>query len=124
DAVAAEAAALPAPQSLNLTRDQLARQGRVPSQLALFFSMAERTTKNLEAPSDAGWYVVHLDDIEAPEVAADDPIVAGTIHQLGQIAANEYVAQLVDAAQRERGAVRNPAAIDAVAAQLTGQTGN
>ena len=124
DAVAAETVALPAPQSLNLTRDQLAQQGRVPSQLALFFSMAERTTKKLEAPSDAGWYVVHLDDIEAPEVAADDPIVAGTINQLGQVAANEYVAQFVNAAQRELGVERNPAAINAVAAQLTGQTGN
>lgn len=124
DAVAAETTTLPVPQPLNLTRDQLAQQGRVPSQLALFFSMAERTTKKLEAPNDAGWYVVHVDDIEAPEVAADDPIVAGTISQLGQVAGTEYVAQFINAAQREVGVERNQAAINAVAAQLTGQSGS
>lgn len=123
-AVAAESKPLPAPQTLNLTRDQLAQQGRVPPQLALFFSMAERTTKKLEAPSDAGWYVVRLDDIEAPQVAANDPIVLGTIQQLGQITGNEYVEQFVRAAQREVGVERNQPAIDAVAAQLTGQASN
>lgn len=123
-AVAAETATLPAPQSLNLTRDQLAQQGRVPSQLALFFSMAEGTTKRLEAPSDAGWYVVRLDEIEAPQVAANDPIVLGTLQQLGQVAGNEYLEQFVKAAQREVGVERNQAAIDAVAAQLTGQANN
>lgn len=123
-AVAAESKPLPAPQTLNLTRDQLAQQGRVPSQLALFFSMAERTTKRLEAPSDAGWYVVRLDDIETPQVAANDPIVLGTIQQLGQIAGNEYTEQFIRAAQREVGVERNQPAIDAVAAQLTGQANN
>lgn len=123
-AVAAESKPLPAPQTLNLTRDQLAQQGRVPSQLALFFSMAEGTTKRLEAPSDAGWYVVRLDDIEAPQVAANDPIVLGTIQQLGQIAGNEYTEQFIRAAQREVGVERNQPAIDAVAAQLTGQANN
>lgn len=124
EAVAAETTALPAPQSLSLTRDQLAQQGRVPSQLALFFSMAERTTKKLEAPADAGWYVVRLDDIVAPQVAANDPIVLGTMQQLGQVTGTEYVEQFVRAAQREVGVERNQAAIDAVAAQLTGQAGN
>lgn len=123
-AVAAESKPLPAPQTLNLTRDQLAQQGRVPSQLALFFSMAERTTKKLEAPSDAGWYVVRLDDIETPQVAANDPIVLGTMQQLGQIAGNEYTEQFIRAAQREVGVERNQPAIDAVAAQLTGQANN
>ena len=32
-----------------------------PPQLALFFSMAEGTAKKLEAPGDAGWFVVQLD---------------------------------------------------------------
>jgi len=123
EAVAAETANLPAPQSISLTRDQLAQQGRVPSQLALFFSMAERTTKKLEAPADAGWYVVRLDEIEAPQIAENDPIVIGTMNELGQVAGNEYVTQFVNAAQREVGVERNQPAIDAVAVQLTGQAG-
>src|SRR5690606_18522225 len=112
-AVAAESRPLPAPNELDLTRDQLAAQGRVPSELALFFSMAARTVKKLEAPEDAGWYIVRLDEIEAPEIAADDPIVLGTIGQLGQVASNEYVEQFVTALQREVGVERNQAAIDA-----------
>jgi peptidyl-prolyl cis-trans isomerase D len=126
EAVAAESRPLAAPETLSVTRDQLAAQaqGGVPSQLALFFSMAERTTKKLQGPADAGWYVVRLDDIEAPQVARDDPIVLATMRQLGPTTSNEYIVQFAKAAQREVGVERNPTAIDAVAAQLTGQNNN
>lgn len=124
EAVAAETRPLPATQNLDLNREQLAALGNVPSELALFFSMAERTTKKLEAPADAGWYVVRLDNVEAPQVAANDPLVQATQSQLAQVASDEYVAQFVAAAQREVGVERNKTAIDAVAAQLTGQTNN
>jgi peptidyl-prolyl cis-trans isomerase D len=120
-AVAAESTPLPAPQQLDLNRQQLAERGRVPSELALFFSMAEGTVKKLEAPGHAGWYVVRLDDIAAPQVAADDPLVLATMQQLAQLSSEEYVEQFVGAAQREVGVERNQAAIDAVRAQLTGQ---
>ena len=120
-AVAAEETALPATQNINLTREQLAAQGRVPSQLALFFSMAEGTVKKLEAPGDAGWFVLRLDEIDAPQVAADDPIVLATLQQLARVTGEEYTEQFVTAARREVGVERNQAAIDAVAAQLTGQ---
>jgi peptidyl-prolyl cis-trans isomerase D len=123
-ALAAESKPLPAVQTVNLNREQLARQGRVPSELALFFSMAQGTTKKLEGPARAGWYVVQLDKVEAPQVAADDPIVLATLRQLSQVTSNEYVEQFVGAAQREVGVERNQAAIDAVSAQLTGQTNN
>ena len=67
---------------------------------------------------------MRLDDIVAPQVAANDPIVLGSMQQLGQVTGTEYVEQFVRAAQREVGVERNQAAIDAVAAQLTGQAGN
>jgi len=121
-AVAAESTPLPAPRDLNLNREQLAQQGRVPSELALFFSMAEGTVKKLEAPADAGWYVVWLGDVEAPEIAANDPLVLATLQQLSQVTSNEHVGQFVAAAQEEIGVERNQAAIDAVSAALTGQT--
>lgn len=120
-AVAAETRTLPAPQTLDLNREQLARQGRVPSELALFFSMAEGTVKKLEAPSDAGWFVVQLSEIEAPQIAANDPIVLDTLRQLSQTTSNEYVEQFVGAAEDEVGVERNQAAIDAVSAQVTGR---
>src|SRR5690554_2449817 len=120
-AVAAENQTLPTPQSLNLNREQLAQQGRVPSELALFFSMARGTVKRLEAPDDLGWHVVRLDSIDAPQVASNDPIVASTMRELGQVTGTEYADQFVKAAQREIGVERNEAAIRGVAAQLTGQ---
>ena len=120
-AVAAESRPLPPARNLDLNREQLAAMGGVPSELALFFSMAEGTVKKLEGPADAGWYVVRVDEIDAPQVARNDPLVLGTLRQLGQVTSNEYLEQFVNAAKREVGVERNQAAIDAVAAQVTGQ---
>jgi peptidyl-prolyl cis-trans isomerase D len=119
-AVAAETRALPAPQPVNLTREQLARQGQVPPSLALFFSMAEGTVKKLEAPDDAGWFVVQLADIEAGKVTASDALVFATSQQLGRVSGEEYVRQFVNAVEAEVGVVRNDTAIRAVRAQLAG----
>jgi len=119
-AVAAEQKALPAPQTIDLTREQLARQGQVPPSLALFFSMAQGTVKKLEAPNDSGWYVVQLARIEAGAVPQNDPLVLATLQQLGRVSGEEYVQQFVNAAQREVGVERNATAIAAVKAQLTG----
>jgi peptidyl-prolyl cis-trans isomerase D len=119
-AVTAEQRALPAPVAVNLTREQLARQGQVPPSLALFFSMAAGTVKKLEAPNDAGWYVVQLAKIEAGQVQANDPLVYSTLQQLGRVSGEEYVQQFVAAVQRDVGVERNETAIKAVAAQLSG----
>lgn len=121
-AVAAEEKAVPAPEPVNLNREELGRQGRVPPSLALFFSMAEGTVKKLEGANDSGWYVIQLDDIEPGAVADNDPIIAATLRQLGQVTGDEYIQQFVRAVQREVGVERNEAAIEAVAAQLTGQS--
>ena len=121
-ALEAEQPNLPPPGPVNLTRDDLARQGQVPPPIALFFSMAQGTVKKLEDRSQNGWFVVQLADVEPGEVAADDPIVRATLQQLGQVTGEEYAAQFVKAVEREVGVERNQAAIDAVAAQLTGRT--
>ena len=59
---------------------------------------------------------------EPGKVAPNDPMVLATLQQLGAVTAEEYVAQFVTAAQREVGVERNQTAIDAVAAQLIGQS--
>ncbi|HEY6815695.1 MAG TPA: peptidylprolyl isomerase, partial [Croceibacterium sp.] len=119
-AVAAEKRAVPAPQIVNLTREQLARQGQVPPSLALFFSMAQGTVKKLEASDDAGWYIVQLAKIEAGAVPQNDPLVLATLQQLGRVSGEEYVEQFVKATQREVGIERNETAITAVRTQLIG----
>lgn len=121
-AVAAEKKpGVPAPETVNLNREQLASQGQVPPSLALFFSMAQGTEKKLEAPAEAGWYVVRLDKVEPGKVDAGDPLIASTLRQLGMVTGEEYAAQFVSAAQGEVGVKRNENAIKAVVAQLTGQ---
>jgi peptidyl-prolyl cis-trans isomerase D len=122
EAVRTENPNAPAPQRLDLGREQLAQMRRVTPELALMFSMAEGTVKKLEAPADGGWLVIQLDDVAAGQVAPNDPLLAATLQQLARVGSDEQVEQFVKAAEREVGVERNPEAIAAVAAQLTGQT--
>lgn len=122
-ALAAEKKPLPGVENVNLNREELGRQGRVPSSLALMFSMAQGTAKKLEAPSEGGWYVVQLAKVEPGTLAAGDPLIPDTLRQLGRVSGDEYVQQFIAAAQREIGVERNENAIKAVSAQLTGQQG-
>lgn len=121
EALAAEDVALPPAENVALGREELAQMPQVPPVLALFFSMAEGTVKRLEGPNSAGWFVVQLDDIETPDIEANDPLIATTMQQLGQAAGDEYTQQLVAALGDEVGMERNEAAIEALATQLVGQ---
>ena len=109
---------------INLTREELQQQaqGRVPPPLALLFSMAEGTTKKLEAPRDIGWFLVDLDDIEAGTIATDDPIFAQARSELSQILGREYSDQLRGAIRQDVGVERNETAIEAVRRQLAGES--
>lgn len=119
-AVSAEDATLPAPQSVTMAREELARTGQVPPPLALMFSMAKGSVKKLEERGDAGWFVVQLADIQAGKVDANDPIIAATLRELGSVAAEEYAQQFVVAVGREVKAERNADAVAALRAQLAG----
>lgn len=119
-ALSAEKVSLPAPDAINLSREQLGATQQVPAPLALLFSMAEGTTKRLEAPSKAGWFVVRLNEIDAGTISKDDAQFAQISAELSQALASEYSAQLRAAVQAEVGIERNDAAIEAVRKQLTG----
>ncbi|MBU1252819.1 MAG: SurA N-terminal domain-containing protein [Alphaproteobacteria bacterium] len=122
-ALAAEDVRLPAAEQIALTREDLARRGdqRIPPPLALLFSMAEGTSKRLEAANNLGWFVVDLDDIELGEMAGDDPLIAQAQSQLGETVGQEYADQLVIAMREAMGVERNETAIDAVRRQLAGE---
>lgn len=121
-ALAKEKVKLPAPDPVNMSREDLAKLGgRVPPVLALMFSMAEGTVKRLEAPNDNGWFVVKLDDIEPGKIEANDPLLAQAATQLGQSLADEYAVQFTLAASKQLGVERNKAAIEAVKKQLVGR---
>lgn len=122
-ALAAEKRTFPAPDRIDMKREQLtqlAGRGQVPAALALMFSMAQGTSKRLEAPSDNGWFVVQLDQITLGEVTDNDPLLARTRAELGPTVGGEYADQFVKAILKELGVERNQAAIKAVRNQLTG----
>ena len=121
EAVAAEDVDLPTPDQVTLKRQQVAQQGQMPPALALFFSMAEGTVKRLESPQTFSWFVVGVDEITTPDIEADNPVVAATQQQLRSIVSEEYVAQFIAAVEDEIEIEINDAAVEAVAAQLTGQ---
>lgn len=120
-ALAAETATLPTPERVNLTREQLASQGqRVPPPLALLFSMARNSVKKLEAPSDAGWYVVTVDSVEPGKVAPNDPLMAQAASGLGQLLGREYADALRSAIRKDVGIERNAEAVAGVRKRLVG----
>lgn len=120
-AVASEKAGLPAPDAINLSREELAaRRERVAPPLALLFSMAQGTAKKLEAPRDQGWYVVDLDRIELGQMAPNDPLAVQARRELAQAFSGELTQQAVAAIRKEVGVETNPTAVAAVRKQLTG----
>ena len=121
-ALAAEDRRVPPAQSVDMTREDLARQRerRIPPPLALMFSMAEGTTKKLDAGGNAGFFVVAVDDIAMDDIADDDPLIAQAQRQMGPLLGEEYAEQLRLAMREELGVSRNPAAVEAVRKQLIG----
>ena len=121
-AMGEEETPLPPVDELNINRQQLLAQGQqIPPALALMFSMAEGTTKRLEAPNDLGWFVVDLTDIETPEIAANDPVIAASRQQLRGAIGDELAQQMTRAMRQELGVETNSAALEAVKRQMTGE---
>ena len=122
-ALAAEKVALPAPEAVNLSREELARLGNtsVPAPIALIFAMAEGTTKKLEGTRDQGWYIVSLNDISLGQLEENDPLVGQALTQIAQGWTAEYAEQMLAAMRASVGVERNPEAIEAVRRQLLGE---
>ena len=107
-------------EAIDATRKDVAASGKVIPPVALLFSMAQKTTKRLEAPRDGGWFVVRLDEIVPGKLAANDPLVAQLAVQLGALTGREYADQFRKALRTEVGVERNPAALRAVRERLIG----
>ncbi|MFB0611501.1 peptidylprolyl isomerase [Aurantiacibacter poecillastricola] len=120
EAVAAEDVDLPPPDNLALNRRELREQGQQSEASALFFSMAEGSAKRVLVDQVATWFVIALDEIEVPELAADAPEIANTGNLLAEAVAQEYSVQFLDGARESLDVEINEAGLDAVRAQLTG----
>lgn len=121
-AVSGSKVPLPSIEQIATNRQTIMQQqGRVPPPVALLFSMAEGTTKVLEGPDRAGWFVVHLAKINRGDASKVPQLLAMTQTQLGQVVADEYGQQLLSALKAEGKVQRNPEAIKRVKDQLTGR---
>lgn len=109
-------------QSINLERRELlAQRGQnIPPPLVLMFSMAQGSTKKLEAAQDIGWFVVNLAEIATDPVDSKPGLVDQTRKQLAPALTREYRAQVSAAIRKEVGVERNESAIEAVRKQLAG----
>lgn len=119
-ALASLGVALPAPEAVDLGREQVMAQGRAPAPLALLFSMAKNSAKRLEAPGKGGWFIVSVKDIVPGEVRQGDPFLASATRDLGAIVGQEYTQQMRAAIRANVGASRNEAAVKAIRVELTG----
>ncbi len=120
-ALQAEDIDLPTAQPIRMSMADMQRRGQVTRPEALMFAMAQGSTKTVEAPESGVWFVVQLNTISAPELAADNPVVAQVATRLVEFLPQEYADQFVAAARDEVGIEINQSAVDAVAAQLTGR---
>ncbi len=120
-ALAATKLKLPPAKSLTEPRAVLMANPRgVPAPLALMFAMPAHTTKLLEAPNNAGYFLIHLDTIEAGDARGNARVIAGTQTDIGGVIGREYIAQFGKAVQIAVGTTRNQAALARLKAQLLG----
>ena len=113
--------ALPPVQPVSMGREQLTAQGdRIPPALALFFGMAQNTTKLLPIAGNKGWFVVQLKQIQPGQTNAKDPMLAQVSTELAQLSAREQSDALRRAIRAEVKVSRNDTAFKTVASQLAG----
>ena len=120
-AMAALGAPVPPVDVVSMKRADIRRYGpQVPAPLALLFSMAQGTVKQMAAPNNRGWYVIALKTIIPGKVDPKDPGLASASQELGQLAGREYADQLRRAIRADVGAKTDDANVKALAKQLSG----
>lgn len=120
-ALAATGLKLPPPQPVSGPRAQLMTDPqRVPPPLVLLFSMKAKTAKLTAAPERGGYFVVYLDTIVPGNARGDAKALEGMRGAIGKEIGREYGDQLVKAIQQAVGTKKNPAALAAVKAELSG----
>ncbi|MCF8710152.1 SurA N-terminal domain-containing protein [Rhizorhapis sp. SPR117] len=114
---------VPPVQEIGGKRADIARAGqKVPPPLALLFSMAEGSTKTLEAGQDQGYFIVTLDKIQRGDAGKQPAIIKAVQQEMSRVAGNEYAQQFALATRQQVGVKKNEAAIAKVKQQLRGAT--
>lgn len=116
---------LPPVKPANATRGELAAapNGSPPAPLVLLFSMNQGATRLLEAPGDAGYFLIHVDRIEPGNAAGNAQVIAATRDGIGKVTGREYVEQFAGAVRGQLGVTIDNAAVARVKAELAGGNG-
>lgn len=110
-------------QSLNAQRGELGQaQGNVP--LQTLFNLREGAARVVEAPGNAGFFVVQLNEVEAGNARGNAQLLNGTRAALGQVVGQEYAQQFAQAVRRRVGTTRNEASVQNLRNTLTGNIAN
>lgn len=123
-AALARARNLPPPQALTVQRlqlSQLAQAGQqIPPPVLMLLNVPVGQARVASAPGAQAWYVVQTQAAKPGDVAAAPQLVAGVRDSMARDASNETAETFARAIQREVGVVRQPAAIAALKARLSG----
>lgn len=120
-AVAGAGVPLPAVDTLSAQRAQLGQRGaQVPPALIALFSMKKGATRVLPLDNDAGFVVLHLDEITPGDASGNAQMLEATRGGLSKVLEGEYAAQFGQAITRAVGVTRNEAAIARVKTQVRG----
>jgi peptidyl-prolyl cis-trans isomerase D len=115
--------ALPAVQTVNATRRDIARQNaQVPPPLAMMFSLPRGKARILAAPEGRGWFVVYLDRIVPGDAGKEPGLTEAVRSQFAEILGDEYARQFMASIQVGLTAKRNRDALRKVRAELLGTT--
>ena len=116
---------LPAPQSVNARRVDIAQQGaNVPAPLAMLFNIPRGKARLLPAPNGQGWFVVHLNSVTPGDAKGVPQLVQATAGQFREALGGEYAEQFTRAIQAQMKVKRNEEALAKLKRQLQGNSAN
>jgi peptidyl-prolyl cis-trans isomerase D len=125
-ATALKAAGVPLPQAQPVAArrsDINNRDQPIPPPMRALFSLKQGSARVLPLEQNQGFVVLRVDAIQPGDPAAVPGLLIQTRNGLAQIIGNEYLEQLIKAAQAELGVERNEAAIAAVRKALADSAG-
>lgn len=123
-AALARARNLPPPQALTVQRLQLSQMAQagqqIPPPVLMLLNVPVGEARVASAPGAQAWYVVKTEAARPGDVANAPQLVSGVRDSMSRDAGNETAETFARAIQRAVGVVRQPAAIAAVKARLSG----
>ena len=107
EALAATGVRLPAPETVSGTRGQMSTGQQIPPPLMMLFAMKKGTAKTLSAGGDRGWFIVQLNEVIKGDASKETEMLAARRQEMEGLLAQEYIAQMINAAAKESGVTRN-----------------